>query len=168
MTPGGTAMLKACRLLLLLLLLPTAALSQRYGRPYSLVNDPPVLLQVKAESKSRYFRAADLRKMQSSALTQSDLATKATHIYEGVTLEQLIPAFALASPGERLQIEFGSQQIRTISGMDLDFQVKPMVVYLVDGKPISGHAPFYLVIKYRGKPVETIVGVDCISVEASR
>jgi hypothetical protein len=163
-------MLRACRLLLLLLLLPTAVFSQRYGRPYSLVNDPPVLLQVKAESKSRYFRAADLRKMQSSALTQSDLATKATHVYEGVTLEQLIPAFAfaLASPGERLQIEFGSQQIRTVSAMDLDFQVKPMVVYLVDGKPISGHAPFYLVIKYRGKPVETIVGVDCISVEASR
>jgi hypothetical protein len=159
-------MFRALRLLLLLLL-PTAAFSQRYGRPYNLVNDPPVLLQVKVESKSRYFRVADLHKMQSSALTQSDLVTKATHIYEGVTLEQLVSTSALASPGERLQIEFGSHQIRTISGMDLDFQVKPMIVYLVDGKPISGHAPFYLVIKCRGKPVETMVGVDCITVGAS-
>ncbi len=161
-------MLREFRLLLLLLLLPTAAFSQRYGRPYSLVNDRQLLLQVKVDNKSRYFRAADLRKMQPSVVTQSDLATKATHIYEGVTLEQLVPAIALASPGERLHIEFGSHQISTISGMDLDFQVKPMVVYLVDGKPISGPAPYYLVIKFRGKPAETMVGVDCIAVEASR
>jgi hypothetical protein len=161
-------MLRQFRLLLLLLLLPTAAFSQRYGRPYSLVNDQQLLLQVKVESKSHYFRAADLRKMQPSVVTQGDPATKATHTYEGVTLEQLVPANALASPGERLRIEFGSHKISTISGMDLDFQVKPMVVYLVDGKPISGRAPYYLVIKLLGKPVETMVGVDCIAVEASR
>ncbi len=161
-------MLRKVRLLLLLFLLPTAAFSQRYGRPYSLVNDQQVLLQVRVDNKSRYFRAADLRKMQPSVVTQSDLATKATHIYEGVTLEQLVPANALASPGERLRIEFGSHRISTISGTDLDFQVKPMVVYLVDGKPISGAVPYYLVIKFRGKPVETMVGVDCITVEASR
>ncbi|MGB2636557.1 MAG: hypothetical protein WAM58_21685 [Candidatus Acidiferrum sp.] len=123
---------------------------------------------MRVDNKSRYFRAADLRKMQPSVVTQSDLATKATHIYEGVTLEQLVPANALASPGERLRIEFGSHRISTISGTDLDFQVKPMVVYLVDGKPISGAVPYYLVIKFRGKPVETMVGVDCITVEASR
>ncbi len=161
-------MLRESRVILLLLLLPTAAFSQRYGRPYSLVNNQQVLLQVKVDSKSRYFRAADLRKMQPSVVTQGDPATKATHIYEGVTLEQLIPAKALASPGERLRIEFGSHRISTISGMDLDFQVKPLVVYLVDGKPISGPVPYYLVIKFRGKPVETIVDVDGIAVEASR
>ena len=160
-------MLQEFRLLLLLLLLPTAAFSQRYGRPYSLVNDQQVLLQVRVENKSRYFRAADLRKMQPSVVTQSDLATT-THIYEGVTLEQLVPANALASSGELLRIEFGSHQISTISSMDLDFQVKPMVVYLVDGKPISGAVPYYLVIKFRGRPVATIVGVDCLAVEASR
>ena len=43
-----------------------------------------------------------------------------------------------------------------------------MVVYLVDWKPISGAVPYYFVIKFRGKPVETMVGVDCIAVEASR
>jgi hypothetical protein len=160
-------MLREFRLLLLLLLLPAAAFSQRYGRPYTLVNERQVILQVKVENKSRYFRATDLRKMQPSVVTQSDPATKATHIYEGVTLEQLIPAIALASPGERLHIEFDSRQV-SISGMDLDFQVKPMVVYLVDGKPISGPAPYYLVIKFRGKPVETMVGVECITVESSR
>jgi hypothetical protein len=106
--------------------------------------------------------------MRPSVVTQSDLATKTTHIYEGVTLEQLVPAIALASPGERLKIEFGSHQISIISGMELDSQVKPMVVYLVDGKPIPGHAPYYLVIKFRGQPLETIVGVECIAVEASR
>ena len=161
-------MLREFRLLLLVLLIPTAAFSQRYGRPYGLVNDPQLLLQISVESKSRYFRAADLRKMRPSVVTQSDLATKTTHIYEGVTLEQLVPAIALASPGERLKIEFGSHQISIISGMELDSQVKPMVVYLVDGKPIPGHAPYYLVIKFRGQPLETIVGVECIAVEASR
>jgi hypothetical protein len=161
-------MLRKFRLFLLMLLLPIAAFSQRYGRPYSLVNDQQVLLQVRVESKSRYFRAADLRKMQTSVVTQSDPATKATHIYEGVTLEQLVPANALASLEEQLHIEFGYHQISTISSADLDFQLKPMVVYLVDGKPISGPVPYYLVIKLRGKPAETMVGVDCIAVEASR
>ena len=160
-------MLRAFRLLLLLLLIPTASFSQRYGRPYSLVNDPQLLLQIRVENKNRYFRAADLGKMQPSVVTQSDLPAKTTHIYEGVTLEQLVPAIALSSPGERLAIQFGSHQI-IISGMDLDSQVKPMVAYLVDGKPISGHAPFYLVLKFRGKPLETIVGVECITVEASK
>ncbi len=161
-------MLRKFRVLLLLLLIPTAAFSQRYGRPYNLVNDPQLLLQIRVESKGRYFRAADLSKMRPSVVTQSDLATKTTHIYEGVTLEQMVPATALASPGERLKIEFGSHQISIISGMELDSQVKPMVVYLVDGKPISGPTPFYFVIKFRGKPLETIVGVECITVEASR
>ena len=86
------------------------------------MNDQQVLLQVRVENKSRYFRAADLRKMQPSVVTQSDPATKATHIYEGVPLEQLVPTNALASPGERLRIEFGAHQISTISGMDLDFR----------------------------------------------
>jgi hypothetical protein len=106
--------------------------------------------------------------MQASVVTQSDLGTKTTHIYEGVTLDQLVPAMALASPGERLKIEFGSHQISIISGSELDPQVKPMIVYLVDGKPISGHVPFYFVMKFRDKPLETIAGVECISVEASR
>ena len=160
-------MLREFRLLLLLFLLPAAAYPQRYGRPYSFVNDQQLLLQVRLDMKSHYFRAADLRKMQPSVVTESDAATKATHIYEGVTLEQLVPANVLASPVERLQIEFGSHQFRTISSNDLDFQVKPLVVYLIDGKSIPGTAPYYLVLKFRGKPVETIVGVACIDVEAS-
>ncbi len=161
-------MLREFRLLLLLLLLPTAAFSQRYGRPYSLVNDPQLLLQISVKSESRYFRAADLRKMRPSVVTLSDPVTKTAHLYEGVTLEQLLPATVLASPVERLKIEFGSHQISTVSGVELDPQVKPMIVYLVDGKPISDHAPYYLVLKFRGKALETIVGVESIVVEASR
>ena len=57
--------------------------------------------------------------MQPSMVTESDPATKATHIYEGVPLEQLVPT---NSPGERLRIEFGAHQISTISGADLDFK----------------------------------------------
>jgi hypothetical protein len=161
-------MLREFRVLLLLLLTPAAAFSQRYGRPYSLAEDPQLLLQIRVDNKSRYLRASDLRKMQPSVVTESDPATKTTHIYEGVTLDQLVPAAALASQGERIAIDFGSHQNITISALDLDSQIKPMVVYLVDGKPISGHAPYYFVIKSRGKPVETIAGVQCIAVEPSR
>jgi hypothetical protein len=161
-------MLREFRVLLLLLLAPAAAFSQRYGRPYRLAEDPQLLLQIRVDNKSRYLRAADLRKMQPSVVTESDPATKAPHIYEGVTLDQLVPAAALASQRERIEIEFGSHQNITISALDLDSQIKPMVVYMVDGKPISGHAPYYFVIKSRGKPVETIAGVQCIAIEPSR
>jgi len=38
-------MLREFRVLLLLLLLPATAFAQRYGRPFSLAEDPQLLLQ---------------------------------------------------------------------------------------------------------------------------
>jgi hypothetical protein len=153
--------------LMLMVLTPASVFAQRYGRPYSLAEDPQLLLQIKVQNKSRYFRPADLRKMQASVVTESDPATKATHVYEGVALEQLVPAGNLATPGERIEIGFGSHQSVSISQADLDTQVKPMVVYTVDGKQLSGHAPYDVVLKARGKPVETIANVACITVKQS-
>jgi len=158
-------MLREFRVLLLLLLLPATAFAQRYGRPFSLAEDPQLLLQIKVQNKSHYFRAADFRKLRQSSVTESDPQTKATHTYEGVTLEQLVPATGLLAPGERIDVEFGSHQSRSISDTDLDSQVKPLVVYVVDGKQLSGHTPYYLLIKPRGKPFEAIPDVQSIALK---
>ena len=161
-------MLREFRVLLLLLLLPATAFAQRYGRPFSLAEDPQLLLQIKVQNKSHYFRAADFRKLRQSSVTESDPQTKATHTYEGVTLEQLVPATGLLVPGERIDVEFGSHQSRSISDTDLDSQVKPMVVDKIDGKEPSGRTPFLFLVKPRGKPMERISDINCIAVRSSQ
>ena len=72
--------------LLVLLFTPTALVPQRYGRPYTLAENPRLLLQIKVQNKSRYFRASDLRKMHRSVVTLTDATANASHVYEGVAL----------------------------------------------------------------------------------
>lgn len=154
--------------LLLLLLTPAAAAPQRYGRPYSLAEAPTLLLEVQVQNKSHYFRPADLRKMQRAIVTQTDPTTKASHVYEGVALEQLVPGMSLASASERIEIEFGSHQTAVISGIDLDLQVKPMIVDKVDGNLLSGHAPYCLIVKSQGKAVERLADVQRVVVKTTK
>jgi len=158
-------MTKRCFALLLLLFTPSGAVSQRYGRPYSLAENPQTLLQVKVANKSRYFRVSELRKMKRSVVAQTDFETKASHVYEGVALELLVRSPDLVSGGETIQIDFGSHQTLTISGIDLDTAANLIVVDTVDGKPLSGHVPFYFLVKSRGKP---ITDVECITVKSPR
>ena len=155
-------MSKQCLVMLLLLLTPTAAMPQRYGRPYNLAENPQILLQIRIANKSRYFRAPDLRRMPRSVVTQTDSTTK--HVYEGVALDQLVPSAALASEAS-IEIEFGSHKTLTLSGIDLDAARKLIVIDTVDGKPLSGHVPFYLLAKSSDKP---LTDVQCIIVRASR
>ena len=154
-------------LLVVLLLTPTTLYPQRYGRPYTLAENPQLLLQVKVQNQSRYFHPSDLRKMQRTAVTLTDPMTNASHVYEGVALEQLVPAKAFASQGETIEIQFGSSQTIRMSGVDLDSQTRPLVIDTVDGKQLSGHTPYYVVVKLRGKPAETIANVQCIAMKSS-
>jgi hypothetical protein len=156
-------MSKQAFVMLLLLLTPTAAMPQRYGRPYSLAENPQILLQIRIANKSRYFRAPHLRRMPRSVVTQTDSTTK--HVYEGVALDQLVPSAALASEGASIEIEFGSHKTLTLSGIDLDAARKLIVIDTVDGKPLSGHVPFYLLAKSSDKP---LTEVECIIVRSSR
>jgi hypothetical protein len=154
-------------LLLLLLFTPATSAPQRYGRPYTLAENPQCLLQIRVQNQGRYFHLYDLRKMQRTAVTLADPKTNASHVYEGVALEQLISAKAFALEGESIEIQFGSRQTVRISRIDLDSQTKPMVIDTVDGKQLSGYAPYYVVIKLRGKPAETITDVQCIAIKSS-
>jgi len=154
-------------LLLLLLLTPATSAPQRYGRPYTLAENPQLLLQIRVQNQSRYFHLSDLRKVQRTAVTLTDPLTNASHVYEGVALERLISAKAVAFEGESIEIQFGSHQTIRISRMDLDSQTKPMVIDTVDGKQLSGYAPYDVLIKLRGKPAETIADVQCIAIKSS-
>ena len=161
-------MCRQCLVLCVLLFTPTASVPQKYGRPYTLAENPQLLLQIKIQDKSRYFRASDLRKMHRSVVTLTDPATNASHVYEGVALEQLVPSTALASETGSIEIEFGSHQTLIISGIDLDSETKLIVIDTVDRKLLSGHAPYYLVEKCRGKPLQKITDVECITVKSSQ
>jgi hypothetical protein len=105
--------------------------------------------------------------MQRSVVTITDPTTNTSHVYEGVALEQLVASAGLASDGGGIEIEFGSHQRLIISGGDLDPQTKLIVIDTVDGKLLSGHAPYYVIEKCRGKPVQTITDVQCITLKSS-
>jgi hypothetical protein len=161
-------MTRQCLVLLLALFIPTVSVAQRYGRPYSMAESPQILLLVKVDKNHHYFRPADLRRMQRAVVTQTDPITNSSHTYEGVPLEQLVSNAVLALPGEVIEIEFDSHQTLTISGPDLDLQTKPIIADTVDGKPLSGDAPYCFVAKARYKPVQTITGVQTITIKSSR
>ena len=146
--------------------MPTVSVPQRYGRPYTLAENPRLLLEIKVQSKSSYFRVSELRKMQRCTVSQTDPATKVTHVYEGVGLEQLIPTL---SEGEGIQIDFGSRHnVTTVLKRELDSQVKPMVVDKIDGKEPSGRTPFLFLVKPRSEPMERISDINCIAVRSSQ
>jgi hypothetical protein len=158
-------MYRQCLALLVLLFAPAASMAQRYGRPYTLAESAPLYLQVKAQDKSHYFSPWDLQKMPRSAVTLTDPATNVSHIYEGVALERLVPT--VAPQAGTIQIEFGSHQSLLLSGTDLDPESKALVVDTVDGKPLPGHVPYYLLEKCRGKPLQKITEVRSITVKSS-
>ena len=158
-------MARQCLILLVLLFTPTALLPQRYGKPYTLAQNPQLLLQIRVQKTRLYFRTSDLRKMQRSVVTITDPTTNTSHVYEGVALELLVPSADLVSEGGNIRIDFGSHQTLTVSGIDLDTAAKLVVIDTVDGKPLSGHVPFYFLAKSRDKP---IIDVECITVKLPR
>lgn len=153
---------------LVLLAAPIAAMSQRYGRPYSLAENPQLILEIRIEKEHRYFSTSDLRKMQRSAVTLTDPNTHTSHIYEGVALEQLVPSAVLASPGESLEILFGVEKTLTVAEIALDPQTKLIIVDTVDGKQLTGAAPYYLFTKSLSKPQQAIAHVRCITLRSAK
>lgn len=160
-------MLRLCLALLWLLFAPAVTLAQRYGRPYSLAENPQVLLEVNVQKQHHYFRAADLRKMSRSFVTLIDPATHVSHVYEGVALDQLLPATARSLQDERIDVAFGSHQTVTFAGSDLEPQSQLLIVDSVDGKPLIGHVPYYVIARPRGKPQQTMADVQCITIHST-
>jgi hypothetical protein len=147
----GVRVKKLCLILLALLLIPTPATPQRYGRPYTPVGLPTLLLEVSVGRKTHYFSQYDLRRMPRSVATETEPTTKQTHIYEGVALDQLVAIATLTSTGETIQIESGSHQTQTLSGNDLATETNLIVVDTVDGKPLSLYRPYCFVAIFRDK-----------------
>jgi hypothetical protein len=154
-------MLRQC-LALILFIAPAVTMAQRYGRPYSLAENPQVLLEVKVQKQHHYFRAAELRKMPHSSVTLVDPATHTSHIYKGVALDQLVPTTVRGLQGKRVDVAFGSHQTVT-----LDPQSQLLVVDTVDGKQLSEHIPYYLVARSPGKLQQTIPDVLCITIRST-
>ena len=151
--------------LLLLLFIPTGVIPQRYGKPYNFASMPQLLLEVSVQKETHYFSVYDLRKMPRSVVTETDPTTKQTHVYEGVSVNQLVPAAGFNSAGEIVEIEYGSRQIRTIPETALDTLTELIVVDMLDGKPLLRYVPYDFVAKLRGKPALTSTGVHHVAVK---
>lgn len=158
-------MSKQCLTFIVLLLTPISVFPQRYGRPYTLAENPQFLLEIKEQNRTHYFRASDLHKMHRTSITLTDPATHATHVYEGVALDQLLPLTPPSSAGQTLKIEFGSHQTLILTDIDRDPDSKLIIIDTVDGKPLAGSAPYYLFQKSRNKPLQTIADVRSITLQ---
>ncbi len=139
---------------------PLELLAQRYGRPdsaqnYGRVQNPQLLLQVKIQKKRAYFRTSDLRKMPRVHLTASDPTTGLSHTYEGVRLEDLLPARVLDSQSAVMEVTFDSHHTTTIPSVALDVEVRPIIADTVDGKTLTGYAPYYFLARIRKETVCT-------------
>jgi hypothetical protein len=115
---GRAAMIRRQIALLLSLFAPLELPTQRYGRPdaiqiYGRVE--PVLLHVKVEKKRSSFRCSDLRKKPRVHFTFTHPSTGQAHTYEGVNLEDLLPAGILSSESAIVEISFASHQTRAIT-----------------------------------------------------
>lgn len=161
-------MIRHCLAVLVLLAAPIPAMSQRYGRPYSLAENPQLILEIRIEKEHRYFSVSDLHKMQRSSVTLADPTTNTSHVYEGVALDQLVPNDVLTSPGESIEILFGREKTATVAGVALDPQTKMIIVDTVDGKPLTGAAPYYLLTKSPSKPQQAIAHVRCITLKSAK
>jgi len=59
-----------------------------------------LLLQIKCEKIRLYFRASDLQKKPRSIVKIADPATGLSHVYEGVSVEELVPTGVLNHESE--------------------------------------------------------------------
>ena len=118
-----------------------------HGRPHRQEERAPFLLEVRVHHRSHYFGASDLRKIPRCVITQTDAATNVSHVYEGVKFQQLLASVMVTPRPEIITIEYGSQQMATISEADLDGQTQPMVVDTIDQRPLAGPAPYGFITK---------------------
>jgi hypothetical protein len=81
-----------------------------------------------------------------------------------VALEQLLPSGGALTPNELIEIEFDSHQKITISTNNLDTQPKAIIADTIDGKPLSGDAPYWFVAKSRDKAIQKVSDVETITV----
>jgi hypothetical protein len=159
--------------LIFLVISSAPVVAQRGGRADALQNylgqnrNPRLLLQIKYEKVRIYYRASDLQKKPRSIVKMADPATGLSHVYEGVSVEQLVPTGALNRESGSLEVSSEYKQKMTIVCRDVDFQTPPIVADTIDGKKLTGYVPYYFVVKTREGGESTLRDVKQITVKAS-
>jgi hypothetical protein len=159
--------------LILLAVSSAPVFAQRGGRADALQNylglnrNPRLLLQIKYEKTRLYFRASDLQKKPRSIVKITDPATGLSHVYEGVSVEELVPTGVSNDESGTLEVSSEHKQKTTILFRNADFQTTPIVADKVDGKKLTGYVPYYFVVKTRQGGESTLRDVKHITVRAS-
>ena len=104
--------------------------------------------------------------MRRSVVTLTDSVTGESHAYEGVSLDQLAQNISILD-SENLKISFGLLGKVTFWGRELNSVTMPIIADTVDGKPLTGYAPYYFVAKSFGDVVRPIPSIWCITIKPS-
>lgn len=112
-----------------------------------IVSPPEFILDLGAKQEKLRFTVGRLEHMTRSTMTVKDRTTKRVRTFEGVDFLELI--LAKGSELEVLEVSYGFFRNKKIPGRELDGNSKVVVADTVDGKTLSGSAPFRLVIELR-------------------
>jgi hypothetical protein len=148
---------------LLVAVLSGVALGQRHGRADSVQNyyssqripNPILNIDTKATNKTwQYFRGSALLKMNRTAFEVTDPKTHSKNVYEGVSLQELVPG----SRDSFLQVysDRSFRDKRVALDPSLSKQSEVLVADTMDGKRLSGDHPYCLIIR-NGKGDQIIV-----------
>ena len=141
--------------LIMLILCSSPLFAQRGGRADAMQNylgqnrNPRLLLQIKYEKKRLYYRLSDLQKKPRLTVALADPISGHSHVYEGVSLEQLVLPGVLSHDSGSLQVSAEHKRKVTILCSEVDFQTTPIVADTVDGKKLTGYVPYEFVVKAR-------------------
>jgi len=156
-----------------LILSSPAVLAQRGGRADATPNslgrnkNARLLLQVKYGKKRLYFRFSDLQKKVHSAVKLTDPTTGQLHVYEGVSIKNLVPGGVLIHQSGSLEISAEHKKKVTVLCSNLDFNTLPVVADTVDGKKLTGYVPYYFVVQAREGFAGPFPNVKMIEVKPS-
>jgi hypothetical protein len=159
----------------LCLLNSSALFAQRHGRADSIENfarqdqGAHLLLQIVNKGSRLYVCTSDLRKMSRTVTMLKDAATGVSHKFEGVALEYLLSDAGVKSGSENIDVSYGHHQKTMIWDGASTANSQILVADTIDGKRLTGYAPYSLIIqnRFRTEVTRQLTNVELISVKMS-
>ena len=147
----------------LLAALASDATAQRMGNYRHGSTHPVLLLQLRVDNHRSYFRPTELLRMSRKVIQETDARKGVTHRYEGVELQNLASNNDVRK-ADSIQISLDNGKKQRLSKTELDSVTLLLVADTVDGKRLTGYAPYTLVLKTKTDSAQTFQGVHCIAI----
>ena len=137
----------------LLLVFTTPIFAQRHGRPDSAQNYaksiPDATLTIRTPTSTTHLRRGEVAAYPTTSDTITDRSGKLTHRISGVQISTISEISDWAASGETLDIHYGFFHTRRIRAADLAPSSTPLIVTMVDNRPVDRDSLFYVLIRTR-------------------